>query len=128
DSGKGVIFLTDDPEQAAKKIMSAATDDKAAITYDRENQPGISNLLQILALLRDQPIEQVIETFSGQSSYGEFKSTVADEIRTFLGNFQQRLEQVSDDAIQRKLHDSEVAMNQQANETLLRVQKAVGLR
>ena len=49
DTGKGVIFLTDDPAEAAKKIMSATTDDKS-VNYDPKEQPGISNLLQILAL------------------------------------------------------------------------------
>ncbi len=51
ETGKGVIFLNDDPEVAYKKIMSATTDDLACVNYDPEKQPGISNLLQIYGLL-----------------------------------------------------------------------------
>lgn len=128
DSGKGVIFLTDDPDQAVKKIMSATTDDKATVNYDRVNQPGISNLLQILSLLRNQSLEVVVAEFASQTSYGEFKSVVAAEVKQFLQNFQSALATVNDDAIFAKLSSSEQAMNEQANQILAQVQKAIGLR
>jgi tryptophanyl-tRNA synthetase len=51
DNGKGIIFLGDTPEAAAKKIMSATTDNLGSVHLDPQNQPGISNLLQIFALL-----------------------------------------------------------------------------
>jgi tryptophanyl-tRNA synthetase len=60
--------------------------------------------------------------------YGEFKGIVAEEMAKFLANFQQNLAHVDDTAVLAKLEKSETAMNAQANETLLRVQKAVGLR
>ncbi|MCA9329566.1 tryptophan--tRNA ligase, partial [Candidatus Saccharibacteria bacterium] len=47
ETGKGIIFLGDDPEIAYKKVMSATTDNFSEINYDPINQPGISNLLQI---------------------------------------------------------------------------------
>ena len=46
----------------------------------------------------------------------------------FLENFQAKLSAVSDDEILNKLEKSELAMNAVAKETLLRVQKAIGLR
>jgi tryptophanyl-tRNA synthetase len=128
DSGKGVIFLGDNPDTAAKKIMSAATDDKAYVRFDRENQPGISNLLEILALLRDQKLDSIIAEFEGQTRYGDFKAVVADAIRQFLIDFQSGLASVDEDKILKKLTTSEQEMNKQANTTLLRVQQAVGLR
>lgn len=128
DSGRGVIFLGDDPDVAAKKVMSATTDDKAAIHFDRDNQPGISNLLEILALLRGAQLAEVVAEFEGQSSYGDFKKVVAEELKAFLVDFQLRLASVSDDQILAKLEASEEQMRLQANETLLRVQRAVGLR
>ena len=128
ESGKGVIYLGDDPELAVKKIMSATTDDKAFVRFDRENQPGIANLLEILALLRGQPLDGVIMEFEGQTRYGEFKSVVADALKAFLIDFQSRLAHVDDDAILTKLAESERAMNEQANTTLLKVQQAIGLR
>jgi tryptophanyl-tRNA synthetase len=128
ESGKGVIYLGDDPEIAVKKIMSATTDDKAFVRFDSENQPGIANLLEILALLRGQPLDGVIMELEGQTRYGEFKSVVADALKAFLIDFQTRLAHVDDDAILTKLAESERAMNEQANTTLLRVQQAIGLR
>jgi tryptophanyl-tRNA synthetase len=128
DSGRGVIFLGDDPDVAAKKVMSATTDDKAEIHFDRDNQPGISNLLEILALLRGAPLAEVVAEFEGQSSYGDFKKVVADELKAFLVDFQLRLASVSDDQILAKLEASEEQMRLQASETLLRVQRTVGLR
>lgn len=128
ESGKGVIFLSDDPETAAKKVMSAATDDKASVAYDHQSQPGISNLLDILALLRGKPVVEVAAEFAGQSSYGDFKSVVADEVKTFLETFQANLAAVDDAIVLAKLESSEVAMNEVADQTLYRVQQAVGLR
>lgn len=128
DTGKGVIFLSDTPEEAAKKIMSATTDSLASVNYDKEDQPGISNIIDILALLRGSNPLEVEAEFKGLDRYGDFKKVVADEMATFLTSFQHNLAQVDDAAVLAKLEKSEAAMNLQANETLLRVQKAVGLR
>ncbi len=128
DSGKGIIFLGDNPEAAAKKIMSATTDNVGSIHFDQQNQPGISNLLQILALLEGQDLQAIIQKYEGQTSYGELKKDVAEKIKTFLSDFQTKLANVTEAALQEKLAASEAAMNKTANETLNRVQKAVGLR
>lgn len=128
ESGRGVIFLGDDPAVAAKKIMSATTDDKAEIHFDKANQPGISNLLEILALLRGQNLRETIAEFEGQTRYGDFKQVVANEVEQFLTNFQQKLATVDDTAIIAKLEQSERDLSQTANATLLRAQQAVGLR
>lgn len=128
DSGKGVIFLGDNPEDAAKKVMSATTDSVGEIHLDWENQPGIANLLQILALLTNRSLDDVAQEWEGQTRYGDFKSAVADEVKSFLEEIQQKLTNVNDEAVVRKLQQSEVAMNEQANARLLAVQKAVGLR
>lgn len=128
ETGKGVIFLGDSPEAAAKKIMSATTDDKASVNYNPSEQPGISNLLDILALLRGKPVAEVAAEFAGVGRYGDFKKVVAGEMQQFLTDFQTRLAQVDDAALMAKLEASERAMNQQAGATLYRVQQAVGLR
>lgn len=128
ESGKGVIFLNDDPAEAAKKVMSATTDDKAEIHFDRQNQPGISNLLEILALLRGDSLDAVVAEFEGQTRYGDFKKVVAEAVQGFLTDFQARLASVDELAIQRKLEASEDAMRTVAQQTLLRAQQAVGLR
>ena len=133
ETGKGVIFLTDTPEVAAKKIMSATTDDKANVQYDKVSQPGISNLLEILTHARqangkEATLQQVITEFTGQERYGDFKKVLAEEIAEFLRTFQQNLANVDMDKVEAKLVQSEAAMREVANATLLRTQKAVGLR
>lgn len=128
DSGKGVIFLGDKPSEAAKKIMSATTDDLAEIHFDREKQPGISNLLEILSLLRGQPLAETIAEFEGQTRYGDFKKVVAGEVEAFLTDFQTRLAAIDDNELLQKLEASEHALTLTANATLLRAQQAVGLR
>ena len=128
DSGKGVIFLSDTPEAAAKKVMSATTDSIGEVHYSRENQPGISNLLEIHALLSGEALEKVIEHHEGETNYGALKKEIAEQVRDFLTDFQDELAQVDDAAVLAKLEQSEAAMNIQANTTLLGVQKAVGLR
>lgn len=128
ETGKGVIFMGDDPDEAAKKIMSATTDSLADIHYDYKTQPGISNLLEIFALLKQQPIVDVALEWEGKTGYGELKSSVAELVRVFLADFQERLANVDEAAILNKLQQDEAAMNQTANATLLRAQQAVGLR
>jgi tryptophanyl-tRNA synthetase len=123
ESGKGIIFLTDNPEEARKKIMAAETDSMGEVQYDYENRPGVTNLLDILKLLDGTPNE-----FIGQSQYGLLKKAVADRVGEFLQDFQAKLAAIDDMAINHKLENSERQMNKVANERLLKVQKAVGLR
>jgi len=127
-SGKGVIFLSDTPEEAARKIMGATTDDKAYVRMDRVNQPGISNLLEMLALFQGRDLSEVVAEFEGQTQYGDFKAVVAEEVRRFLVAFQKRLHEVDESAIIKKLEQSERDLAVVAQATLLRAQQAVGLR
>lgn len=128
DTGKGVIFFGDTPDVAAKKIMSATTDSLGSVNYDYEKQPGISNLLDILAALTNRPIDEVVNEYKDQSQYGPLKSAVADAVKAFLTDFQDKLADVDESELFRKLEESEKDMNKVANTTLEKVQKAVGLR
>lgn len=128
DSGAGVIFLDDTPDDASKKIMRATTDSLASVKYDKTTQPGIANLIDILALLRGVSSEVVATQYEGMVKYGEFKSIVANEVAKFLDEFQRNLSGVDNSIVSAKLESSEVVMSAQANETLFRVQKAIGLR
>lgn len=128
ETGKGVIFMSDEPAVAAKKIMSAATDSLGEIHFDIAKQPGISNLLQILALLTKKPQDEVIKQWEGQTSYGDLKKAVAHEMESFLTDFQAKLAKTDPMLVLEKLEEDEAAMREVASTTLLRVQQAVGLR
>jgi tryptophanyl-tRNA synthetase len=128
ETGKGVIFMTDSPEEARKKIMAATTDSEAKIAYDKEKQPGIANLLDILVLFSGRDLQEVCQEYEGQTQYGPLKMAVADSLEKFLTKFQTDLAQVDDQAISDRLALSEKLMNERANATLYRVQQAIGLR
>lgn len=122
------IMLSDDPTAVRKKIMSATTDSVGKIQFDMFNQPGISNLLQIEALVNDMPLQDVISTWAGETHYGDLKQKVAESVVVFLESFQQKLASIDDDQILSLLSEGEVYANQVANAKLLQVQELVHLR
>ncbi|HET8671775.1 MAG TPA: tryptophan--tRNA ligase [Candidatus Saccharimonadales bacterium] len=128
ETGKGVIFLSDLPEVASKKIMSATTDSYGEIRFDPQERPGISNLLQIYALLTGKEQAAANAEWEGKGSYGDLKKAVAEQTSSFLSDFQARLRAVDETALLQKLEKSEQAMHNTANQTLHRAQQAVGLR
>ncbi len=128
ESGRGIIFLGDNPTEAAKKIKSATTDSLGKINAANRTQSGVQNLLQILALTTGRLIEEVNAEYNGQEQYGPLKAAVADAVSAFLTDFQSRLANVDEAQLRAKLESDEKQMNEIANTTLLKVQKAVGLR
>ena len=123
NSRKGIIFLSDTPEEARTKVMAAETDSLSSVNYDYTNQPGVSNLLDLLKLFGGN-----YNDFIGQPQYGPLKSAVADKVAVFLQDFQTKLAAVDDKLIQHKLEASELLLREIATQRLHRVQQAVGLR
>jgi tryptophanyl-tRNA synthetase len=128
ESDKGIIFLSDDPESAKKKIMSATTDSINKVSFDPKNQPGVSNLIHIYALIKGISPEEAAKEFAGETQYGAFKQKVADSVGAFLAEFQDRFAETSEQDITEKLLKSEQEMNKVAGNTLSRLQKVLGLR
>ena len=122
------IMLSDAPEKAAKKIMSATTDSYGKIKFDMWAQPGISNLLQIEAMVSGMPLQDVIATWSGETRYGDLKKKVAASVSGMLSEFQAKLGEISDEKVLELLEDGEKYANEVANAKLLEVQRAFGLR
>jgi len=124
----GTIMLSDSVKEVTNKVMNATTDSIGIINFDWEKQPGVSNLLRILALLRGQEQAEVNSEWHGKTSYVELKSTVAECVEMFLRDFQAKITDVDQDQLVRKLIIDEEAIRLIADRKLLRVQKAVGLR
>ena len=122
------IMLDDTPEAVRKKIMSATTDSVGVIHFDMVNQPGISNLLQIEALVSNRPLSEVTAEWDGKTSYGDLKKQVSETVAKMLEEFQARLKEISDEDVILLLEEGEKYANEIANAKLLEVQKAVGLR
>ena len=62
-----------------KKIMSAVTDSVGKVQLDKENQPGLYNLIEIGSALSGRTMEDIVNEFQGEG-YGKLKgsSTKAD--------------------------------------------------
>lgn len=89
ENQKGVIRLLDEPEVIRKKIMSATTDSFAKVKFDKENQPGISNLINIYSAVTDLSVKDIEEKFEG-IQYGEFKKDVAQKVIEKLSEIQKK--------------------------------------
>lgn len=122
------IMMSDNPEKAAKKILSATTDSYTKIQFDMFNQPGISNLLQIEALINNEPLQSTISAWAGETHYGEFKKKVAASVANFLANFQAQIQKIPDQKVYQLLQEGELYANNKASAKLQQVQKAIGLR
>ena len=93
ESNKGCIYLLDDLKVARKKIMSAVTDMEGRVNYDKEKQPGISNLLEIMSSLSGESIDSIVARYRGKG-YGEFKKEVADVVCRELEKIQNRYNEI----------------------------------
>lgn len=122
------IMLSDDPKRAAKKIMSATTDSYGKIKFDMFNQPGVSNLLQIEALINDKPLQDVIATWNGETKYGDLKKQVASSVSSFLEDFQENIAAIPDEMVYELFETGEAYANDVADKKLLQLQKAFKLR
>lgn len=122
------IMMNDVPARVAKKIMSAQTDSMGKIAFDMFNQAGISNLLQIEALVSGVPLQEVISTWAGETRYGDLKKKVAETVSTYLADFQAKVAEISDEKVYEILLEGEKYANEVANAKLLQVQQAFKLR
>ncbi len=125
---KGTITLFDTPKDAIKKIMSANTDSFENIRWDWENQPGITNLLQLDMLFSGKTIEQTKKTWEGQTQYGALKKSVASGAELFLIDIQEKLENISQTQIDQILDKGELSANIKSKQTLNHIHLVLGLK
>jgi len=127
ETNKGCIYLLDDINLAKKKIMSAVTDMIGCVNYNKELQPGISNLLEIMSSLSGEPIEHIVERYQGKG-YGEFKKEVAEVVGSELQKIQDRYNEiVKSDLLERTLKEGADKANRIAYKKLKKVQKRMGI-
>ena len=75
---------------AAKKIKSAVTDSDGIIKFDRDNKPGISNLLTIYSSLTNESIKDLEAKYENEG-YGKFKTDLSEIVKDFLINFKKNI-------------------------------------
>ncbi|MEB7836640.1 tryptophan--tRNA ligase [Staphylococcus xylosus] len=127
DNQKNFISLLDQPNVAAKKIKSAVTDSDGVIKFDRENKPGISNLLSIYSSLTDESIDSLQEKYK-DSNYSVFKADLAEIVKSFLTNFQEKYDYYfNSDELDTILDNGRDKAQKVSFKTLKKMEKAMGL-
>ncbi len=79
ENPKGYISMLDDLNVIKNKIKGAVTDLDTKIVFDKENKPGISNLLTIYSCLADISIKDLEEKYK-ESNYSNFKQDLVDVV------------------------------------------------
>lgn len=124
---KAFITLLDDPKQIEKKIKSAVTDSDGIVKYDKENKPGVSNLLSIYSILENKSIEEIEKTYEGKG-YGEFKADLAQVVINALAPIQEKYNHLMEsDELDRILDEGAEKANRQANKMIKKMENAMGL-
>ena len=126
--GAGTVWVLDEPKAMTKKIRSAVTDVGREVRFDLEDKPGVSNLLTILSVLTDRPVERLEADFEGKG-YGDLKGTVAEAAVEVLAPVRARYaELVADPAeLDRLLAAGADRAREVAGTTMSVVRERVGL-
>ena len=122
----GVLRLMDPPDVLLRAVLRAVTDTRGQVCYDRQAQPGITNLLDILAACTGGSPAALAGSFS---SYGALKTAVADAVVCLLRPIQARYRELAADpaAVRAVLSDGADRARAQAATTVSRVRAAIGL-
>ena len=83
------LFIDDSPEEIRKKIARAVTDSDTEIRYDRAKKPGLSNLIDIYAALKNIDPKSVAAEFKGKS-YAAFKGSLAELVADHFSGFREK--------------------------------------
>ena len=93
DNHRNFISMMDEPNIIRKKIKSAVTDSDGIIKFDRENKPGVSNLLEIYSVITGEEISSIENRYEGQG-YGVFKADLAEVVVAEIEPIQKRMKEL----------------------------------
>src|SRR5690242_3413099 len=124
---RGTILVLDDEKSIVKKVKSAVTDSGSEVRV-ADDKPGVSNLIEILAVIRGVDHAEIERDFEGQQ-YGAFKTAVAEAVVDYLRPIRERYEQLRPDeaAIEAALAEGAERARALASETLVDVRQAMGV-
>lgn len=112
-----------------RKFKRAVTDSdtERCVHYDKENKPGVSNLMQIYASATGKTYEEIESEFDGQG-YGKFKPAVGEAVVETLRPIREETERLlADKAYLEGVYRAGAEKAERiANKTLRKVYKKVG--
>jgi tryptophanyl-tRNA synthetase len=127
-SEQGTVYVLDEPRAVEKKIKSAVTDSGSEIRRARE-KPGVSNLIEILAVARASTPEAVEAQMADARGYGELKAAVASAVVDYLAPVRERYTDLRADEsrLEAILADGAARARKIAGETLADVRERMGV-
>ncbi|GAA1314082.1 tryptophan--tRNA ligase [Saccharothrix xinjiangensis] len=90
----GTVFVLDPPDLVRRKIRRAVTDELAQVRYAPEEQPGVANLLEVLAACTGKEPKDLADGFT---TYHELKEATAEAVVEELRPVRERTRQLLDD-------------------------------
>ncbi len=120
------VYLMDDPDTIIRKFKRAVTDSGNEIRY-REEQPGISNLIDIYGACTGKTPAEVEKEYDGKG-YGEFKMAVGEAVVDILRPLQEEAARLEKDKsyVDKIIKDNAEKAGYYANKTLRKVKKKIG--
>jgi tryptophanyl-tRNA synthetase len=91
----GTVYVLDEPDAVRKKLGSAVTDSGREIVR-AEEKPGVTNLIEVLAVARGVAPEEIEGEFDG-AGYGDFKQAVAEATVELLAPVRERYAELRPD-------------------------------
>jgi len=124
---QGVVRMIDEPDVIRKKFKTAVTDSERDVRHDPENKPGVSNLIEIMAVATGSSIGDIESRYDG-AGYGQFKEDVGEAVVALLTPIQERYEALRADEreLQRLLAVGAEKARRASQPTLERMYDAMG--
>src|SRR3954447_2411156 len=94
-SEQGTVYILDEADAVRKKVRSAVTDSGPEVRRGPD-KAGVTNLIDVLSVIRDVPPEEIEREFEG-SGYGDFKGAVADAVVDYLAPVRERYAELRPD-------------------------------
>jgi tryptophanyl-tRNA synthetase len=123
----GLIYIDDEPDAIVKKVKRAQTDSGSEVVRG-SGKSGITNLIEVSAVVRGVEPEQIEREFAGQG-YGAFKQSVGEAIAETLAPVRERYRELRahEAAIEAALRQGAERAREIAGPTMAEVHSAMGL-
>jgi tryptophanyl-tRNA synthetase len=127
-SEQGTVLVLDDPDVIRRKFKRAVTDSGTEIVRAAD-KPGVTNLIEILAVARETTPEEVEADMAGARGYGDLKTATAEAVVEWLTPVRERYEELRADgaALEEILATGAEKAREMARETLADVRAAMGV-
>jgi tryptophanyl-tRNA synthetase len=125
---EGTVLVLDEPATIEKKIKRAVTDSGSDIVR-ADDKPGVTNLIEILAIARAMTPAAVEEEMRSARGYGDLKAATAQAVVAMLAPLQERYADLRGDEqrLEDILAEGAEKARAMARETLADVREAMGV-